>query len=156
LQELRKELDAHGALVSSLCEASPVLVEHCSPSDRVSVQSELNHVTEQWEEISAAWKKRKVDLDEVQVTTEQFHKAFDALVDWLNHMEQKLADQPPVGTELEEVKEQLNVHKVTGCYLGNDMRQMSRGVYFNVHLEFGVSRDILFDLLLILCDILNL
>lgn len=89
-----------------------MLVEHCSPSDRILVQNELNHVTEQWEAISATWKKRKVDLDEVQVTAEQFHKAFDALVDWLDVMEKKLADQPPVGSELEVVKEQLKIHKV--------------------------------------------
>jgi hypothetical protein len=92
-----------------------VLVHSCSPSDRVLVQNELNQVTEQWNTLSLAWKKRKIDLDEVQVTAEEFHASYDAMLEWLDTMEQKLSNEPQVGTELEVVKDQLKVHKVSMC-----------------------------------------
>lgn len=69
-----------------------------------------------------SWKKRKIDLDEVQVTAEQFHASYDAMIEWLDKMEQRLSEQPPVGTELDVVKEQLKVHKVSTNYLGMRIR----------------------------------
>ncbi|EDO37706.1 predicted protein [Nematostella vectensis] len=109
--ELRKELDGHTPRVTSLCEASPALVENCSPGDRAHVQSELNAVTEQWEGIEKGWQKRRGELVEVKVTSEQYHKLFVVILVWLDELELKLSEVPPVGTELATVQEQLKLHK---------------------------------------------
>ncbi|EDO29908.1 predicted protein [Nematostella vectensis] len=109
--ELRKELDGHTPRVTSLCEASPALVENCSPGDRAHVQSELNAVTEQWEGIEKGWQKRRGELVEVKVTSEQYHKLFEVILVWLDELELKLSEVPPVGTELATVQEQLKLHK---------------------------------------------
>lgn len=95
-----------------LCEASPVLVAHCSPSDKQLVQTELAQISKQWEDIEKTWKKREADMEDVKETATQYHHTHDSLLAALTDLEHRLAEQPPVGTELEVVKEQLKEQKV--------------------------------------------
>ena len=76
------------------------------------MQSTLTEVTDIWESVEATWKKRQTELEEVHEISIQFHTSYDALVLWLTDMEQKLDELPPVGTELDTVKEQLHQEKV--------------------------------------------
>ena len=96
-----------------LCEISPVLVAHCSPGDKMLVQTELSKVTKQWADIEKTWNKREADMAEVKETATQYHNTHDPLLAKLTNLEQRLAEQPPVGTELDIVKEQLKEQKVT-------------------------------------------
>ena len=111
-QELRSELDAHSDAVNVLCEASPVLVAHCSPSDKLLVQTELAHIRMQWADIEKSWKKRQSEMEGVKETSTKYHNTHDSLLAALTDLEQRLAEQPPVGTELDIVKEQLKEQKV--------------------------------------------
>ena len=95
-----------------LCEASPVLVAHCSPSDKLLVQSELSKVSKQWADIEKTWNKREAEMEDVKETATQYHNTHDPLLAKLTDLEQRLAEQPPVGTELDVVKEQLKEQKV--------------------------------------------
>ena len=122
MQELRSELDAHSEAVNVLCEASPVLVANCSSSDKLLVQTELAGVTSQWADIEKAWNKREAEMGDVKETATQYHNTHDPLLAKLTDLEQRLIDQPPVGTELDIVKEQLQEQKVTGMCLANESR----------------------------------
>ena len=95
-----------------LCEASPVLVANCSSSDKQLVQTELAGVTSQWADIEKTWNKREAEMGEVKETATQYHNIHDPLLAKLTDLEQRLAEQPPVGTELDIVKEQLQEQKV--------------------------------------------
>ena len=111
-QDLRSELDSHEENLSALREACPILVAHCSPSDKLLVQNELAQISKQWDEFEKAWKRREVELEEVEDTSKQYNNTYELLLAWLTDMEQKLAEQPAVGTELDVVKEQLQQQKV--------------------------------------------
>ena len=113
-------MDGHSACVNVLCEASPVLISHCSPSDKLLVQTELSRISKQWADIEKTWKKREADLEEIKATAKQYHMSHDSLLESLSELEEKLAEQPPVGTELKIVKEQLQEHKVGVFVLTND------------------------------------
>ena len=95
-----------------LCEASPVLVAHCSPTDKLLVQTELAQISQQWADIEKTWKKRESEMNDVKETATQYHSTHDSLLAALTDLEQRLAEQPPVGTELDIVKEQLKEQKV--------------------------------------------
>ena len=95
-----------------LCEASPVLVAHCSSSDKLLVQTELAQVSKQWADIEKSWKKRETEMSDVKEAATQYHNTYNSLFRALKDLEQRLAAQPPVGTELDIVKEQLNEQKV--------------------------------------------
>lgn len=105
-------MDAHSEAVNLLCEASPVLVAHCSSSDKLLVQTELSDVSKQWADIEKTWKKRETEMDDVKGTATQYHNTHDALLARLTDLEQRLAKKPPVGTELEVVIKQLKEQKV--------------------------------------------
>ena len=105
--------------MSVLCEASPVLVANCSSSDKQLVQAELAGVTSQWAAIEKAWNKREAEMVDVKETSTQYHNTHDPLLAKLTDLEQRLAEQPPVGTELDIVKEQLQEQKVPVMFLAN-------------------------------------
>lgn len=77
------------------------------------VQTELSKVTKQWADIEKTWNKREADMTEVKETATQYHNTHDPLLAKLTNLEERLAEQPPVGTELDIVKEQLKEQKVT-------------------------------------------
>ena len=52
-------------------------------------------------------------MAEIKETATQYHNTHDPLLAKLTNLEQRLAEQPPVGTELDIVKEQLKEQKVT-------------------------------------------
>ena len=105
-----------------LCEASPVLVANCSSSDKQLVQSQLAGVTSQWADIEKTWTKREAEMGDVKETATQYHNTHDPLLAKLTDLEQRLTDQPPVGTELDIVKEQLQEQKVTVMCLPHEGR----------------------------------
>lgn len=98
--------------LSSLREANPILITHCSPSEKLLVQNELAQISQQWDDIEKTWKKRDVELEEVEATSKQYNAVYEPLMTWLTDMEQQLAEEPAVGTELDVVKEQLKKQKV--------------------------------------------
>ena len=51
-------------------------------------------------------------MDDVKGTATQYHNTHDALLARLTDLEQRLANKPPVGTELEVVIKQLKEQKV--------------------------------------------
>ena len=63
------------------------------------VQTELSKVTKQWADIEKTWNKREADMAEVKETATQYHNTHDPLLAKLTNLEQRLAEQPPVGTE---------------------------------------------------------
>ena len=85
---------------------------HCSSSDKLLVQTELQRVSKQWADIEKSWKKRETEMCDVKETASHYHKTHDSLLAALTDLEQKLAEQPPVGTELDIVKDQLYEQKV--------------------------------------------
>ena len=112
-----------------LCEASPVLVAHCSSSDKQLVQTELAGITSQWADIEKTWNKREAEMGDVKETATQYHNTHDPLLAKLTDLEQRLAEQPPVGTELDIVKEQLEEQKVAVLCLA------SKGRFFDLMLQ---------------------
>lgn len=109
-----------------LCEASPVLVAYCSSSDKQLVQKELAGVTSQWADIEKTWNKRDAEMGDVKETATQYHNIHDPLLAKLTDLEQRLTEQPPVGTELDIVKEQLQEQKVTVVLLANKRHLVDR------------------------------
>lgn len=89
-----------------------MLVAHCSPGDKLLVQTELAHIRMQWADIEKSWKKRQSEMEGVKETSTKYHNTHDSLLAALTDLEQRLAEQPPVGTELDIVKEQLKEQKV--------------------------------------------
>lgn len=92
-----------------------MLVAHCSSSDKLLVQTELAQISKQWTDIEKSWKKREAEMEDVKETATQYHGTHDSLLAALTDLEQRLAEQPPVGTELDVVKDQLVEQKVDVC-----------------------------------------
>lgn len=51
-------------------------------------------------------------MEGVKKTSTKYHNTHDSLLAALTDLEQRLGEQPPVGTELDIVKEQLKEQKV--------------------------------------------
>ena len=68
-------------------------------------------------------------MGDVKETATQYHNTHDPLLAKLTDLEQRLAEQPPVGTELDIVKEQLEEQKVAVLCLA------SKGRFFDLMLQ---------------------
>ena len=111
-QALRHDLDSNEEIINTLCQVSPILVGKASQQDKLDVHKQLSEVTDQWDALENCWSKRKTELEQLHDLSEQYHSELEAVEKWMAEEEQKVGDQTPVGTDVKEVKKQLQNARV--------------------------------------------
>ncbi|KAG9493771.1 hypothetical protein GDO78_001574 [Eleutherodactylus coqui] len=97
---LQEELDVVTALGAELTSA-------CGEPDKPVVNKNIDELISTWEMLNKTWKDRVDKLDEAMQAAVQYQDGLQALFDWADIAMGRLETMPPIGTDLETVKQQI-------------------------------------------------
>ncbi|XP_067390080.1 microtubule-actin cross-linking factor 1 isoform X14 [Emydura macquarii macquarii] len=87
------------------------LIIACGEPEKPEVKKSIDEMNNAWENLNKTWKERLEKLEEAMQSAVQYQDTLQAMFDWLDNTVIKLCNMPPVGTDLNTVKEQLNEMK---------------------------------------------
>ncbi|KAM6427631.1 microtubule-actin cross-linking factor 1 isoform 6-T6 [Liasis olivaceus] len=87
------------------------LIFACGEMEKPEVKKSIDEMNSAWEHLNRTWKERLERLEEAMQGAVQYQDNLQAMFDWLDNTVIKLCNMPPVGTDLNTVKEQLNEMK---------------------------------------------
>ncbi|XP_075460611.1 microtubule-actin cross-linking factor 1 isoform X5 [Ascaphus truei] len=87
------------------------LIFACGETEKPEVKKSIDEMNSAWENLKKTWSERLEKLRDAMSTAVQYQDTLQAMFDWLDNAVIKLCDMPPVGTDLNTVKEQLNEMK---------------------------------------------
>ncbi|XP_071998332.1 dystonin isoform X6 [Engystomops pustulosus] len=97
---LQEELDIVTTLGSELISA-------CGEPDKPVVNKNIDELNSAWEMLNKTWRERVEKLDEAMQAAVQYQDGLQALFDWVDIAMGKMETMPPIGTDLETVKQQI-------------------------------------------------
>ena len=111
-EDIHKDLDGNGDIITVLSEVTPILVGHASHENKIEVHKLLSEVTDQWETVETTWTKRKDDLETIKTMIVEFQKEKFIIDEWLVEQEDVAksfsevpADKSELGDQLRKLRE---------------------------------------------------
>ncbi|XP_062818932.1 microtubule-actin cross-linking factor 1 isoform X4 [Anolis carolinensis] len=87
------------------------LIFACGETEKPEVKKSIDEMNSAWENLNKTWKERLERLEEAMQSAVLYQDTLQAMFDWLDNTVIKLCNMPPVGTDLNTVKEQLKEMK---------------------------------------------
>ncbi|XP_063810180.1 microtubule-actin cross-linking factor 1 isoform X5 [Pseudophryne corroboree] len=87
------------------------LIFACGETEKPEVKKSIDEMNATWENLKKTWTERLEKLRDAMSNAVQYQDTLQAMFDWLDNAVIKLCDMPPVGTDLNTVKDQLNEMK---------------------------------------------
>ncbi|KAF3819988.1 hypothetical protein GH733_015497 [Mirounga leonina] len=87
------------------------LIFACGETEKPEVKKSIDELNNAWESLNKTWKERLEKLEDAMQAAVQYQDTLQAMFDWLDNTVIKLCTMPPVGTDLNTVKDQLNEMK---------------------------------------------
>ncbi|XP_043854390.1 microtubule-actin cross-linking factor 1-like isoform X17 [Dromiciops gliroides] len=87
------------------------LIFACGETEKPEVKKSIDELNNAWENLNKTWKERLEKLEEAMQAAVQYQDTLQTMFDWLDNTVIKLCNMPPVGTDLNTVKDQLNEMK---------------------------------------------
>ena len=124
-EDIHKDLDGNGDVITTLSQVTPVLVGHASHENKIEVHKLLSEVTDQWETVETMWTKRKDDLETIKTMIIEFQKEKFDIDEWLTKQETVVESFAEVPADKSDLRDQLrklrefhrdlikNQHKIT-------------------------------------------
>ncbi|XP_044146781.1 dystonin isoform X12 [Bufo gargarizans] len=97
---LQEELDIVTTLGSELISA-------CGEPDKPVVNKNIDELNSSWEMLNKTWKERVDKLDDAMQAAVQYQDGLQTLFDWVDIAMGRIEAMPPIGTDLETVKQQM-------------------------------------------------
>ncbi|XP_038656566.1 dystonin isoform X7 [Scyliorhinus canicula] len=107
LETIKEEVDGLQEELEIVQNLGAELTSACGEPDKPVVKKNIDELNCTWDNLNKAWKERIDRLDEAMQETVQFQDALQAMFDWMDIAESKLSTMPPIGTDLETVKQQI-------------------------------------------------
>lgn len=106
-EDIHKDLDGNGDIITVLSQVTPVLVGHASHENKIEVHKLLSEVTDQWETVETTWTKRKDDLETVKTMIVEFQKEKFNIDEWLVEQETVAKSFSEVPADKSDLRDQL-------------------------------------------------
>ncbi|XP_053310588.1 microtubule-actin cross-linking factor 1 [Spea bombifrons] len=87
------------------------LIFACGETEKPEVKKSIDEMNNAWENLKKTWSERLEKLRDAMADSVQYQDTLQAMFDWLDNAVIKLCDMPPVGTDINTVKEQINEMK---------------------------------------------
>ncbi|XP_048386213.1 dystonin isoform X1 [Stegostoma tigrinum] len=107
LETIKEEVDGLQEELEIVQNLGAELTAACGEPDKPVVKKNIDELNCTWDILNKAWKDRIDRLDEAMQEAVQFQDALQAMFDWMDIAETKLNTLPPIGTDLETVKQQI-------------------------------------------------
>ncbi|XP_072354528.1 dystonin isoform X16 [Scyliorhinus torazame] len=107
LETIKEEVDGLQEELEIVQNLGAELTSACGEPDKPVVKKNIDELNCTWDNLNKAWKDRIDRLDEAMQEAVQFQDALQAMFDWMDIAESKLNTMPPIGTDLETVKQQI-------------------------------------------------
>ncbi|XP_061410237.1 microtubule-actin cross-linking factor 1-like isoform X2 [Lethenteron reissneri] len=83
------------------------LISACGEPDKPEVKKSIDEMNSSWDRLNKCWKDRMDKLEEAMKTAMQYQDALQSMFDWVENATTEMENLPPVGTDLETVKRQM-------------------------------------------------
>ncbi|XP_060781397.1 dystonin isoform X6 [Neoarius graeffei] len=103
----REEIDGLQEELNVVQNLGAELMTACGEPDKPVIKKSIDEVNVAWETLNKTWKERVDRLEEAMQAAVQFQDGLQGMFDWVDILESKLDSMPPVGTDLETVKQQI-------------------------------------------------
>ncbi|TSN48475.1 Dystonin [Bagarius yarrelli] len=103
----REEIDGLQDELNVVQNLGAELMTACGEPDKPVIKKSIDEVNMAWEALNKTWKERVDRLEEAMQAAVQFQDGLQGMFDWVDILESKLNTMPPVGTDLETVKQQM-------------------------------------------------
>ena len=113
IQEIQRELDVFEPRVTALLISGEALIRKSPDDAGQSLQKALNNLQTRWKNIRARSADRCNKLEDALKQAEGFHDSLNRFIAWLTQTEKTLNTLKKVSYVLDNVKEQIEDHKVS-------------------------------------------
>ncbi|XP_028843818.1 dystonin isoform X8 [Denticeps clupeoides] len=107
VESFREEIDGLQEELVVVQNLGEELMTACGEPDKPVIKKSVDEVNSAWETLNKTWKERVDMLEEAMQAAVQFQDGLQGMFDWVDILEGKLDSMPPVGTDLETVKQQI-------------------------------------------------
>ncbi|XP_041420652.1 dystonin isoform X17 [Xenopus laevis] len=104
---IKEEIDGFQDELDAVISLGSELISACGEPDKPVVNKNIDELTSAWDTLNKTWKERVEKLDEAMQAAVQYQDGLQALYDWVDIATLKVESMPPIGTDLETVKQQI-------------------------------------------------
>ena len=107
LQEIRLEIDQTKPDVEKVKATGKQLMSICGDADKPEVKKHIDDLDHAWDNITSLFAKREGNLIDAMEKSMEFYDVLQNLVKFLDEAEKNFAKMGPIGSDIDEVKSQI-------------------------------------------------
>ncbi|XP_039482628.1 dystonin isoform X25 [Drosophila santomea] len=107
---LKKMLLDRQNSMGSLANLGKEVANHCEPSERASIEKQLNDLMKRFDALTDGAEQRELDLEEAMEVAKRFHDKISPLELWLDNTERSVKAMELIPTDEEKIQQRIREH----------------------------------------------
>ncbi|XP_034652271.1 dystonin isoform X30 [Drosophila subobscura] len=107
---LKKMLLDRQNSMGSLANLGQEVANHCEPSERASIEKQLNDLMKRFDALTDGAEQREQDLEEAMEVAKRFHDKISPLEVWLDGTERAVKSMELIPTDEEKIQQRIREH----------------------------------------------